>query len=116
MMPTFEKAISRLSLGTGGVATSPLADAMNPLKSVTPEYGKMMELSVARIYRDFISLVAKGRKMDEQKVAALAQGRVFTGRQAIDMGLADTLPASHTPLIPPIRFRSFWLMQIHPTR
>ena len=64
---------------------------MNPLKSVTPEYGKMMELSVARIYRDFISLVAKGRKMDEQKVAALAQGRVFTGRQAIDMGLADTL-------------------------
>lgn len=91
MMPTFEKAISHLSLGTGGVATSPLADAMNPLKSVTPEYGKMMELSVARIYRDFISLVAKGRKMDEQKVAALAQGRVFTGRQAIDMGLADTL-------------------------
>lgn len=91
MMPTFEKAISRLSLGTGGVATSPLADAMNPLKSVTPEYGKKMELSVARIYRDFISLVAKGRKMDEQKVAALAQGRVFTGRQAIDMGLADTL-------------------------
>lgn len=91
MMPTFEKAISRLSLGTGGVATSPLADAMNPLKSVTLEYGKMMELSVARIYRDFISLVAKGRKMDEQKVAALAQGRVFTGRQAIDMGLADTL-------------------------
>ena len=91
MMPTFEKAIDRLSLGTGGVATSPLADAMNPLKSVTPEYGKMMELSVARIYRDFISLVAKGRKMDEQKVTALAQGRVFTGRQAIDMGLADTL-------------------------
>ena len=91
MMPTFEKAIDRLSLGTGGVSTSPLADAMNPLKSVTPEYGKMMELSVARIYRDFISLVAKGRKMDEQKVAALAQGRVFTGRQAIDMGLADTL-------------------------
>ena len=91
MMPTFEKAIDRLSLGTGGVATSPLADAMNPLKSVTPEYGKMMELSVARIYRDFISLVAKGRKMDEQKVAALAQGRVFTGRQAIDMGLTDTL-------------------------
>lgn len=91
MMPTFEKAIDRLSLGTGGVATSPLADAMNLLKSVTPEYGKMMELSVARIYRDFISLVAKGRKMDEQKVASLAQGRVFTGRQAIDMGLADTL-------------------------
>ena len=71
MMPTFEKAIDRLSLGTGGVSTSPLADAMNPLKSVTPEYGKMMELSVARIYRDFISLVAKGRKMDEQKVAAV---------------------------------------------
>lgn len=91
MMPTFEKSLEKLSLGVGGASTSPLADAMNPLKTVTPEYRKMMELTVARTYRDFISLVAKGRRMEEQKVEALAQGRVFTGRQAVDMGLADTL-------------------------
>lgn len=91
MMPTFEKSIEKLSLGAGGAATSPIADATNPLKPVTAEYAKVMELSVARTYADFISLVAKSRRMDEQKVAGLAQGRVFTGRQAVDMGLADTL-------------------------
>lgn len=91
MMPTFENSLEKLSLGVGGTSTSVMADAMNPIKAITPEYKKMMELTVARTYRDFISLVAKGRRMDEHKVADLAQGRVFTGRQAVDLGLADTL-------------------------
>lgn len=91
MMPTFENSLEKLSLGVGGASTSVMADAMNPIKAITPEYKKMMELTVARTYRDFISLVAKGRRMDEHKVADLAQGRVFTGRQAVDLGLADTL-------------------------
>ena len=98
MLPTFEKSLEKLSLGAGGVATSNIADAMNPLTAVTPEYEKMMELTVARTYRDFVALVAKSRKMDEQKVASLAQGRVFTGRQAVDMGLADTLGGMQTAI------------------
>lgn len=91
MMPTFENSLEKLSLGVGGASTSVMADAMNPIRAITPEYKKMMELTVARTYRDFISLVAKGRRMDEHKVADLAQGRVFTGRQAVDVGLVDTL-------------------------
>ncbi len=91
MMPTFEKSLEKLSLGSGGVSTSPLAGAMNPLQAVSPQFEKMMELTVARTYRDFISLVAKNRKMDEKKVAEIAQGRVFTGRQAVELGLADSL-------------------------
>ena len=98
MLPTFEKSLEKLSLGAGGVATSNIADAMNPLTAVTPEYEKMMELTVVRTYRDFVALVAKSRKMDEQKVASLAQGRVFTGRQAVDMGLADTLGGMQTAI------------------
>lgn len=91
MMPTFEKSLEKLSLGSGGVSTSPLAGAMNPLQAVSPQFEKMMELTVARTYRDFITLVAKNRKMDEKKVAEIAQGRVFTGRQAVELGLADSL-------------------------
>lgn len=91
MMPTFEKSLEKLSVGAGGASTSPMADADNPLKPVTPQFQKMMELTVARTYRDFISLVGKGRRMNDQKVAELAQGRVFTGRQAFDLGLADAV-------------------------
>lgn len=91
MMPTFEKSLEKLSLGADGASTSSMADITNPIKGVTAEYDKMMELTVARTYRDFITLVSKARRMNEQKVADLAQGRVFTGRQAVDMGLADSL-------------------------
>lgn len=89
LMPTFEKTLEKLSIGVGGVVTSPLADALNPVTTVPNAFGKMMDLTVARTYRDFIGLVAKGRRMQEHKVAEIAQGRVFSGRQALDLGLAD---------------------------
>lgn len=89
LMPTFEKTLEKLSIGVGGVVTSPLADALNPVTTVPDAFGKMMDLTVARTYRDFIGLVAKGRRMQEHKVAEIAQGRVFSGRQALDLGLAD---------------------------
>lgn len=98
MLPTFEKTLEQLSLGSGGVSTSALADSVNPLKGVTAEYSKMMELTVARIYRDFVTLVAKGRKIDEKKVAELAQGRVFTGLQAEQLGLVDELGGIQTAI------------------
>jgi protease-4 len=43
------------------------------------------------VYRLFTSKVAAGRKLDQEKVEALAAGRVYTGRQALDVGLVDRL-------------------------
>ena len=43
------------------------------------------------VYRLFTTKVAAGRKLDEAKVAALAEGRVFTGRMALEAGLVDRL-------------------------
>ncbi len=91
MMPTFEKSLKRLSLGTGGASTAWLADAENPATPVSPAFGKMMALTVERTYRDFVALVAKSRNLSEAKVRSLAQGRVYTGRQALERGLADAL-------------------------
>lgn len=91
MVPTFEKSLDKLDIGTGGVTTSWLADADNPAVALHPRYERVMELSVARTYRDFISLVAKSRNLSEKSVMAIAQGRVYTGRQALERGLADQL-------------------------
>lgn len=91
MLPTFEKSLEKLDIGAGGVTTSWLADADNLTTELHPRYEKVMELSVARTYRDFISLVAKSRNISEKEVAAIAQGRVYTGRQALTRGLADQL-------------------------
>lgn len=43
------------------------------------------------VYRLFTSKVAAGRKLDEEQVAKLAEGRIFTGRQAKELGLVDRL-------------------------
>lgn len=99
MLPTFEKSLDKLDIGTGGVATSWLADADNPAVALHPRYEQVMELSVARTYREFIRLVSQSRKLSEKDVATLAQGRVYTGRQALKRGLADELGGIDAALI-----------------
>ncbi len=91
IVPRFEKTLELAQVGAGGASTSWLAAAENPLYAMAPGFEKMMQLSVARTYRDFVSLVAKSRRLDEKRVTDLAQGRVYTGKQALDCGLVDTL-------------------------
>ena len=91
IVPRFDKTLDRVSVGAGGASTSWLASAENPLYKMTPGFGRMMHLTVARTYKDFVTLVAKGRKLSEKRVTELAQGRVYTGRQAVERGLADRL-------------------------
>ena len=91
IVPRFDKTLDRVSVGAGGASTSWLASAENPLYKMTPGFERMMQLTVARTYKDFVTLVAKGRKLSEKRVTELAQGRVYTGRQAVERGLADRL-------------------------
>lgn len=91
MVPTVEKSLSKLNICAGGVSTSWLADADNPATGIPKAYERVMEMSVARTYSDFISLVSKSRHLDKKSVSEIAQGRVYTGRQALQFGLADKL-------------------------
>lgn len=91
IVPRFDKTLAMVDIGTGGASTSWLASAESPLQDMSPGFEKMMQLSVARTYRDFVRLVAQGRHMSEKRVTDLAQGRVYTGRQAQERGLADSL-------------------------
>lgn len=96
MMPTFEKTLEKLFVGTGGVSTTWLADARDLSQAMDPRFEAVMGLTVERTYRDFISLVAKARKLPVAKVSNLAQGRVYTGRQAAQLGLVDKLGGLET--------------------
>lgn len=91
MLPTFEKTLDKFSVGTGGVSTTWLAGAESLTQEMDPRYARMMELTIERTYRDFIRLVAESRKLSEATVRPLAQGRVYTGRQAAQYGLVDAL-------------------------
>ena len=91
MMPTFEKTLEKFSVGTGGMTTAWLAGAENPALPMNPRFERMLELTVGNTYGDFVRLVAEARKLPVSVVEKLAEGRVYTGRQAKELGLADEL-------------------------
>ena len=91
MMPTFEKSLEKLSVGSGGVSTTWLAKARDATQPMDSRFEDVMSLTVDRTYRNFIELVARARQLKTERVAELAQGRVYTGRQAQQLGLVDEL-------------------------
>lgn len=68
-----------------------LKDIGNPLRDVTPEERKVFQAAIDEAFDGFVSVVADGRKMPEETVRRLADGRFYTGKQAKDNGLVDTL-------------------------
>lgn len=91
MIPDFSKtAKDLLHVGVttvGSSSHSAMYSALNPLKESEIDY---MQKSIESIYSSFVSLVAQGREMSVEKVDSIAQGRVWTGSDAVLLGLADS--------------------------
>lgn len=66
-------------------------DLLNPMRPLTDEEKNIMQSLVNDSYGRFVDIVAKGRGMDRQKVLQLADGRVYSGNQAKQLGLVDDL-------------------------
>ena len=87
---TFEKSLNKLGIHNDGVGTTEFS-GMNVTRALTPEMGDIIQLSVERTYRNFLELVAKNRDMTTVQVDAIAQGRVWSGKKAHELGLVDEL-------------------------
>lgn len=79
----------KLGLNFDVVKTNDHADFGSLSRPFNPAEQQIMQNYVEQGYKLFIKRVAEGRKMSEEKVKNLAEGRVWTGRQAITNGLAD---------------------------
>ncbi|MRV75904.1 signal peptide peptidase SppA [Duganella sp. FT92W] len=91
LMPTADKVIDKLGIHTGGVTTTWLAGAGNPLRPMDPRFRQLIQTSVNHIYSDFTTRAAAARKTTPEKIDEVAQGRVWTGTQAKERGLVDRL-------------------------
>lgn len=91
MIPTFEEALDSLGIGVDGVGTTELSRAGDPLSGMNENMAAIYQSSIDNAYDRFIQLVADGRGIPLAQVDALAQGRVWTGAQALDLGLVDAL-------------------------
>jgi protease IV len=90
-IPTFEESLSRIGIHTDGVGTTPLAGALRVDRSLSDEVRSLIDTMINATYRDFLALVAEHREMDVDAVHEVAQGRVWTGAQALERGLIDHL-------------------------
>lgn len=86
-----EELLSKLGIGSSVVKRGALADAQTFTRNMTPAERAVMEKSVEDAYRMFIDVVAKGRKMTPQEVRKLAEGRIWSGRDAEARGLVDEM-------------------------
>ena len=91
LAPTFEKSLGLAKIGQGGIGTTWLANAGKPTQPLDPRLADILTQNVERTYNNFLSVVAKARKLSINDVHQVAQGRVWTGAQALKHGLVDEL-------------------------
>jgi protease-4 len=80
---------NQLGVTIDTVKTTPMADIMSSSRGVTAREAEIIQAEIERIYDNFISRVAEGRKMSKADVDSIAQGRVWTGADAKRLKLVD---------------------------
>lgn len=90
MMMTFEDSLSKMGIHTDGVGTTDIA-GFGPTQALSPGMANLFQLSINKGYQEFIQLVADNRDMTVEEVDAIAQGRVWSGKKAKELGLVDEL-------------------------
>lgn len=84
-------AFDKVGVGVDGVTHGEQADIFSPVDRFSDAARVAMQAQVDDIYERFLQVVAEGRAMSRDEVHAVAQGRVWTGRQALARGLVDEL-------------------------
>lgn len=91
MLPTFEKPMNKYGIFRDGVGTTKYANPVDTGQALSPDVAEIIQTSIDSGYEKFLALVAKGRNMTRDQVDQIAQGRVWSGKQAHEFGLVDKL-------------------------
>ena len=89
-----QETIKKLGLNEDGVSNSPFAGSLNSgvlLSSPSEEVIDLIQGNVDRLYNDFIEIVSNGRGISIEEANLIAKGRVWSGIDALDVGLIDQI-------------------------
>ncbi|MEA3081435.1 MAG: protease [Sphingomonadales bacterium] len=89
VIPSFQGTLAKLGVGADGVKTTPLSGEPDLLKGPSPEASQLIQTGVEAIYGRFLNIVAVARHKTPQQVDQIAQGRVWDGGTAHQLGLVD---------------------------
>lgn len=89
ILPSFEGTLAKVGITTDGIRTTPLSGEPDLLGGVSPTFNQLAQASVEDVYRRFVGLVAASRKIAPAKAEQIAEGRVWAGGTARQLGLVD---------------------------
>ncbi|MEO7655234.1 MAG: signal peptide peptidase SppA, partial [Sphingomicrobium sp.] len=89
VLPSFQGTLQKLGIGADGIKTTPLSGEPDLLRGPSPEANALIQTGVESTYARFLNLVAKARRKTPEQVDAVAQGRVWDGGTARQLGLID---------------------------
>ncbi len=87
----FEELLKKIGIKGVVLKSGEHKDIGSPFREMTPEEKRIMQEVLDNVHQQFIQAVADGRKLDRAKVAEIADGRIFTGEQAKNLGLVDQM-------------------------
>ena len=91
MIPTFENTLGLAGLHRDGVGTTDIAMGVDVGQAINPTIANLIQQSIEDGYEKFLNRVMEARDMTFEEVDAIAQGRVWAGATALELGLVDQL-------------------------
>ena len=89
VIPSFQGTLQKLGIGADGVKTTPLSGEPDLFKGPSPEANQLIQSGVNSMYGRFLTIVAQSRHKTPQQIDQIAQGRVWDGGTARQLGLVD---------------------------
>jgi protease-4 len=81
--------LEKIGVSASYVKSGDFKDMGSPFRTIRPEEQALFQDLINRFYGRFVELVALSRKLDEAKVRSVADGRIYTAREALSLGLVD---------------------------
>lgn len=88
---SYQQLLEKVGLKNHVVKSGEHKDIGSPTRPMSENDRKILQGVIDDVHQQFIAAVAEGRKMEPARVGKLADGRIFTGRQAVEAGLVDSL-------------------------
>jgi len=91
IFPTADRTLNKLGIHAAGTTTTWLAGAADLRHPIDPRLASVIQGTIGFMYKEFLARVSRARQISAEQVNEVAQGRVWTGRQARERGLVDEL-------------------------
>ena len=86
-----EELFTKIGIANSVIKSGEFKDVGSPYRKMTPKDEKFLQAVADDIYQQFIEAVSKGRKLSPEQVKTLAEGQIFTGKKAKELGLIDEI-------------------------